>query len=47
MTDARVLGGAAGLKFQHPLPRVRARSFRPKSGTAVMDLASAVIAKFA
>jgi hypothetical protein len=47
MSDARVLGSAADLKFLHRLPRVRLRNFKSKSGTAIVDFTSAPIPKFA
>jgi hypothetical protein len=47
MTNARVLGSAADLKFLHRLPRVRLGNFKSKSGTAIIDFTSALIPKFA
>jgi hypothetical protein len=47
MTDARVLGSAADLKFLPRLPRVRVRNFKSKSGTATIDFTSALIPEFA
>jgi hypothetical protein len=47
MNDARGLGSAADLKFLHRLLLLRVRNFKSKSGTAMMDLASALIPKFA
>ena len=47
MSDARVLGSAADLKFLHRLPRVRLTNFKSKSGTAFIDFTSALIPKFA
>jgi hypothetical protein len=47
MTDARVLGSAADLKFPHLGPQLRVRNFKSGSGTATVDPASALIPKFA
>jgi hypothetical protein len=47
MNDARVLGRAADLNFLHRLPQLRVRKFKSKSGTAIIDFASALIPKFA
>jgi hypothetical protein len=47
MNDARVLGSAADLKFLHRSPQFRVRNFKSKSGTAMIDIASALIPKFA
>jgi hypothetical protein len=47
MTDARVLGSAADLKFLHRLPQLRLRNFKSKSGTAIDLFASAPLPKFA
>jgi hypothetical protein len=47
MTDARVLGSAADLKFLHRLPQLRLRNFKSKGGTAIDLFASASLPKFA
>jgi hypothetical protein len=47
MSDARVLGSAADLKFLHRVPRLRVRNFRSKSGAATINSAGALIPKFA
>jgi hypothetical protein len=47
MSDARVLGGAADLKFLLRVPQLRLRNFESISGTALVDFASALIPKFA
>jgi hypothetical protein len=47
MTDVRVLGSAADLKFLHRVPQLRVRNFKSISGTAIIDFASALIPKFA
>ena len=48
MSDARVPGSAADLKFLHRMPRLRVRNFKLKSGTAIINFASApLIPKFA
>jgi len=47
MSDARVFGSAADLKSLHRVPRLRVRNFKSKSGTAIINLASAPIPKFA
>ena len=47
MTEARVLGSAADLKFLHWVPRVRLRNFKSESGTAIDLIASFPLPKFA
>jgi len=47
MSDARVLGSAADLKFLHRVPQLRVRNFKSKSGTAITSFVSALIPKFA
>jgi hypothetical protein len=47
MSDARVLGSAADLKFLHRPPQLLLRNFKSKSGTAIISFASALIPKFA
>jgi len=47
MTEARVLGSAADLKFLHWVPRARLRNFKSISGTAIEMFASALVPKFA
>ena len=47
MSDARVLDSAADLKFLLRVPQLRLRNFKSKSGTAIVDFASALIPKFA
>ncbi|HEV3501743.1 MAG TPA: hypothetical protein VGZ92_15615 [Bradyrhizobium sp.] len=47
MSDARVLGGAADLKFVHRVPQLRLRNFKSKSGTAINPSAGAPLPKFA
>jgi hypothetical protein len=44
MSDARVLGSAADLRFLLRVPPLR---FKSISGTAIVDFASALIPKFA
>jgi hypothetical protein len=47
MSDARVLGSAADLKFLHRVPQRRLRNFKSKSGTAINPSAGAPLPKFA
>jgi hypothetical protein len=47
MTEARVLGSAADLKFPHRVPQLRLSNFKSKSGTAINLFASAPLPKFA
>jgi hypothetical protein len=47
MTEARVLGSAADLKFLHCVPRLRLRNFKSKSGTAMNLIAGIPLPKFA
>ena len=47
MSEARVLGSAADLKFLHRVPRLRLWNFKSKSGTAINLSASALLPKFA
>jgi hypothetical protein len=47
MTDARVLGSAADLKFLLRALQLRLRHFKSISGPAIVDFASALIPKFA
>jgi hypothetical protein len=47
MSDARVLGSAADLKFLYRAPQLLLRNFKSKSGTAIISFASALIPKFA
>jgi hypothetical protein len=47
MTEARVLGSAADLKFLHRVPQLRLRNFKSKNGPAIGLFASAPLPKFA
>ena len=47
MNGARVLGGAADLKFLHRVPQLRLRNFKSKSGTTINLFASGPLPKFA
>jgi hypothetical protein len=47
MSEVRVLGSAADLKFLHWVPRNRLRNFKSTSGTAINPFASAPLPKFA
>jgi hypothetical protein len=47
MTDARVLGSAADLKFLQRVPQLHLRNFKSKSGTAIDLFASALFPRFA
>jgi hypothetical protein len=47
MSNARVLGSAADLKFLHRVPQLRLRNFKSKSGTAINLFASTLLPKFA
>jgi hypothetical protein len=47
MSEARVLGSAADLKFLHRAPQLRVRNVKSKSGPAIISFASALIPKFA
>ena len=47
MSEARVLGSAADLKFLHWLLQLRLRNFKSTSGTAIDLFASAPVPKFA
>ena len=47
MSNARVLGSSADLKFLHRVPQLRLRNFKSKSGTAINLFASALLPKFA
>jgi hypothetical protein len=47
MNDARVLGSFADLKFLHRVPQLRVRNVKSRSGTAMMDIAGALLPKFA
>jgi hypothetical protein len=47
MTEARVLGSAADLKFLQWMPQARLRNFKSTSGTAIDLLASTPLPKFA
>ena len=47
MSEVRVVGSAADLKFLHRVPQVRLRNFKSISGTAITLFASALLPKFA
>jgi hypothetical protein len=47
MTEARVLGSAADLKFLHWMPQYRLSNFKSKSGTAIYLFTSTSLPKFA
>ncbi len=47
MSETRVLGSAADLKFLHRVPQLRLRNFKSTSGTAINLFASALLPKFA
>jgi hypothetical protein len=47
MSNPRVLGSAADLKFLHRVPQLRLSNFRSISGTAINLFASAPLPKFA
>jgi hypothetical protein len=47
MSEVRVLGSAADLKFLQRVPQHRLRNFKSKSGTAINPFASAPLLKFA
>jgi hypothetical protein len=47
MSELRVLGSAADLKFLHRMPQLRPRNFKSISGTAVDFSASVLLPKFA
>ena len=47
MSEARVLGSAADLKFLQCMPRFRLRNFKSTSGTAIVFSASILLPKFA
>ena len=47
MSEVRVLGSAADLKFLQWLPQHRLRNFKSTSGTASNLFASALLPKFA
>jgi hypothetical protein len=47
MSEARVLGSAADLKFLHWVPRLRLRNFKSISRTAVNLIAGFPLPKFA
>jgi hypothetical protein len=47
MSDARVPGSAADLKFLHRVPQLCLRNFKSKSGTAINLFANAPLPKFA
>jgi hypothetical protein len=47
MTEARVLGSAADLKFLHWVPQLRLRNFKSISGTANYRFAGTPLPKFA
>jgi hypothetical protein len=47
MTEARVLGSAADLKFPQWMPQARLRNFKSIGGTAIDLLASIPLPKFA
>ena len=47
MSDTRVLGSAADLKFLHRVPQPRIRNFKSISGTAIDLFASGPLPKFA
>ncbi len=47
MTEARVLGSAADLKFLQWTPQLRLRNFKSISGTAINMVASFPLPKFA
>jgi hypothetical protein len=47
MSNPRVFGSAADLKFLHRVPQLRLRNFKSISGTAINLFASAPLPKFA
>ncbi|WP_291575425.1 hypothetical protein [Bradyrhizobium sp.] len=47
MSEARVLGSAADLKFLHRVPQPRIRNFKSINGTAIDLFASDPLPKFA
>ena len=47
MTEARVLGSAADLKFLHRVPRLRLGNFKSKIGTAMNLIADIPLPEFA
>jgi hypothetical protein len=47
MTEGRVLGSAADLKFLHRVPQLLPRNFKSISDTAISLFASAPLPKFA
>ena len=47
MSEVRVLGSAADLKFLQCVPQHRLRNFKSISGTAISIFASAPLPKFA
>ncbi|MFZ2157197.1 MAG: hypothetical protein WAV72_13905 [Bradyrhizobium sp.] len=47
MSEARVLGSAADLKFLHRVPQLRLTNFKSTSGTARNRMASTPFPKFA
>jgi hypothetical protein len=47
MSDLRVLGSAADLKFLHRVPQLRLRNFKSIGGTAINLFAGAPLPKFA
>jgi hypothetical protein len=47
MSEARVLGSAADLKFLHWAPQLRLRNFQSISGTAIGLFADFLLPKFA
>ena len=47
MSEVRVLGSAADLKFLQWVPQHRLRNFKSTSGTAINLFASALLPKFA
>lgn len=47
MSEVRVLGSAADLKFQQWVPQLGVRNFESISGTAMLDPARVLFPKFA